>query len=76
MAAGGGRCTICLSAEAEAGGADGGGAVLQRGCCCRGDGGLAHLSCMVQLSVHMESSGDWSGWWECGTCQQVRHALL
>ena len=40
-----GRCTICL---------DGGGEPppIQRGCCCRGDGGLAHVACMVQLAAH------------------------
>ena len=60
---GGARCAICL---------DGGGepAPIQRGCCCRGDGGLAHLSCMAQLGAHKEEQeDDCRGWWACGTCR-------
>ena len=44
---GGGRCTICLDGSEEP-------RPIQRGCCCRGDGGLAHLACMVQLAAHKD----------------------
>ena len=66
------RCTICLSAE---------GAVLQRGCCCRGDSGWVHLECITQLAAHKDDHDeDWSGWAACGTCNGdftgcVQHGL-
>ena len=59
-----GRCNICLDGSEEP-------PPIQRGCCCRGDGGLAHLACMVQLAAHNdEQEGCWGGWWECGTCKE------
>ena len=39
-------CIICLDAEGE---------LLQRGCCCRGDAGLAHLHCLVELAVGIKA---------------------
>ena len=68
------RCTICLDGGEEPW-------PIQRGCCCRGEGGLAHLACMVELAVHRdEQAGNQSGWWACGTCKvvftgEMRHGL-
>ena len=53
---------------------DGGGdpPPIQRRCCCRGDGGLAHVACMVQLAAHTDEQDDgWGGWSCCGTCKQL-----
>ena len=60
------RCTICLCGSSD-------GALLQRGCCCRGESGLVHLGCIAQLAVHaasQENGSDCSKWSECGTCKQ------
>ena len=51
---------ICLDSEGE---------LLQRGCCCRGDAGLAHLQCLVELAAHVQSKGSAAGWSRCGTCK-------
>ena len=65
-------CVICLDAEGE---------LLQRGCCCRGDAGLAHLHCLVELAVHDEKSKNtFAAWHQCGTCKAnftgwVQHGL-
>ena len=51
-------CPVCLESEGE---------LLQRGCCCRGDSGVVHLTCMVQVATHAAGH---QGWWCCGTCKQ------
>ena len=51
-------CPICLESEGE---------LLQRGCCCRGDSGVVHLTCMVQAATY---AATYQGWWYCGTCKQ------
>ena len=58
------RCTICLC------GGDSG-ELLQRGCCCRGAGGLVHLECITQLAIHRytQDGRDWGVWHSCGTCK-------
>lgn len=54
------QCTICLDDD---------GAVVQKGCCCRGDAGAAHLPCLVELATHMtDHNRNWHGWTNCGTC--------
>jgi tetratricopeptide (TPR) repeat protein len=57
-----GSCIICL---------DGDPGLIQSGCACRGDAGLAHVECRAKDAAHrMKNRGDVSGWWECGTCGQ------
>ena len=51
-------CPVCLESEGE---------LLQRGCCCRGDSGVEHLKCMVQVATHAAGH---QGWWCCSTCMQ------
>ena len=51
-------CPVCLESEGQ---------LLQRGCCCRGDSGVVHLKCMVQVATHAASV---QAWWCCGTCKQ------
>ena len=51
-------CPVCLDSEGE---------LLQRGCGCRGDSGVVHLPCFVQVATHR---ADCQGWWCCGTCKQ------
>lgn len=54
-------CTICLDEEGE---------VVQKGCCCRGDSGAAHVECLVQMAVHStESLRNDLGWTTCGVCK-------
>ena len=53
-----GCCSVCLESEGE---------LLQRGCCCRGDSGVVHLQCMVQVATHATGH---QGWRCCGTCTQ------
>ena len=53
------ECVICLDSAGE---------VLQRGCHCRGDAGLAHVRCLAQLAAHGEQTkNSTDGWWTCGT---------
>jgi tetratricopeptide (TPR) repeat protein len=56
--ANGESCLICLQSTP---------APIQSGCGCRGDAGLAHVSCRVRL---VEYSGDPTEWWVCRTCSQ------
>ena len=55
------ECIICLDSAGE---------VLQRGCHCRGDAGLAHVRCLALLAVHGEQTKtSIDGWCACGTCK-------
>lgn len=55
------QCTICLDSEGE---------VVQKGCCCRGDAGAAHIDCLVALATHESSTrADHSHWMRCSTCK-------
>ena len=75
-------CYICLD--------DGGSEGLVRMCACRGNTGVAHLSCLVkqaQLATEKDGSDtestdseddDWPSelWDTCGLCEQEHHGLL
>ena len=51
------------------------GSPIQRGRCCRGIVGLAHLACMAQLVVHEdEQEEDWSGWWDAAPARVASRA--
>eukprot|EP00035_Acanthoeca_spectabilis_P008890 m.159848 g.159848 ORF g.159848 m.159848 type:complete len:442 (-) comp14539_c0_seq3:138-1463(-) len=61
------QCTVCLDDTGE---------VIQRGCCCRGDAGAVHLSCLAQLATHRSTraDGEWSdvmAWVQCETCKEM-----
>ena len=69
----GGTCYVCYA----------GGEGLVRGCACRGESGIAHLSCLVQIAArvptHIVAGAD-SKWLRCGVCEhlfddKVSHAL-
>lgn len=55
------QCNICLDDEGE---------VVQRGCCCRGDAGAAHVACLVEVAVHSRQNTQ-NAWATCGTCKQM-----
>ena len=67
------ECQICLDT--------GSAPVLQRGCYCRGDAGLAHVACLIELATHdQQSKGTDNAWTMCGTCHgtftgQMEHGL-
>ena len=43
---------------------------VQSGCACRGDAGLAHVSCRVRMAESQASLSENSVWWQCRTCMQ------
>ena len=53
-------CTICLDSGDEPG-------TVQRGCACRGDASLAHVSCLAEVAAR-KACGCHGGWSECPTC--------
>jgi hypothetical protein len=64
----GGTCGICLGTEPH---------VIQSGCACRGDAGLAHVSCLAEAATHYVKVATASGsddefkrWHTCGICGQ------
>jgi len=54
-------CMICL---------DGSGALLRKGCACRGSGALAHACCMALAVASQFSRRGERAWSECQTCGQ------
>jgi hypothetical protein len=54
-------CIICLDTSPPP---------IQSGCACRGDGGLAHVDCLVQLAASQQAHRGRELWWQCQTCQQ------
>jgi hypothetical protein len=56
-----GACIICLDASPPP---------IQSGCACRGDGGLAHIDCLVQLATSQQAHRGNDAWWQCQTCKQ------
>jgi hypothetical protein len=58
----GGTCIICLEPDPLP---------IQSGCACRGDAGLAHVSCRIAAAKHKQkSTGVMIAWMQCGTCQR------
>jgi hypothetical protein len=43
---------------------------IQSGCACRGDGGLTHVDCLVQLAASQQAYRRASVWRQCKTCKQ------
>ena len=54
-------CIICLDARPPP---------IQSGCACRGDGGLAHIDCLVQLAASQQAHRGHEVWRQCRTCKQ------
>ena len=72
-----GRCTICLESAPVV--------PIQRGCACRGDAGLAHIQCMIDLAEYRDKNGPVTempglAWIMCLVCKShftgaMKHAL-
>jgi hypothetical protein len=56
-----GACVVCYESQPPP---------IQSGCACRGDGGLAHINCMVQAAVWQQARRGADAWCECQTCKQ------
>ena len=61
MAAADRACFICYESHPP---------LIQCGCACRDDGGLAHVDCLEQAAVTQAAPGGTPAWWECRTCKQ------
>ena len=61
MASDAGACIICLDTSPPP---------IQSGCACRGDGGLAHVDCLVQLATSHQAHRGNDVWRQCQTCKQ------
>jgi hypothetical protein len=61
MAADGGACTVCLDTSPPP---------IQSGCACRGDSGLAHITCLVRAATSQQAQRGSDVWRECQTCKQ------
>jgi hypothetical protein len=61
-----GTCFICLGNDPTP---------IQSGCGCRGDGGLAHVECRVEVAVHDQQRAtpgkEMMPWERCRTCGQL-----
>ena len=55
------ECIICL---------DSGSPLLQSGCACRGDSGLAHVACLVENAIAQRPRRGDDVWRVCQTCKQ------
>ena len=55
-------CAICLDGGEEP-------LPIQRGCGCRGDASLAHVTCVAKMNAHKGDAHD-RGWHRCPTCGQ------
>ena len=45
--------------------------LLQSGCACRGDAGLAHVACRVKAAESQAPVKEGCVWWDCQTCKQA-----
>ena len=61
MATDAAACIICLDASPSP---------IQSGCACRGDSGLAHVDCLVQLAASQQEHRGTGVWQQCQTCKQ------
>jgi hypothetical protein len=43
---------------------------IQSGCACRGDGGLAHIGCLVEAAASQQAHRGDAVWQQCQTCKQ------
>ena len=55
-----GACIICLDTSPPP---------IQSGCACRGDGGLAHVECLVKVAASQQAHRGILVWWQCQTCK-------
>ena len=60
LAFGTGECIICLQSEPPP---------AQRGCVCRGEGGLAHVECLASHAKNEARKGRLSSWFTCHICK-------
>jgi hypothetical protein len=56
-----GACIICLDTSPPP---------IQSGCACRGEGGLAHIVCLVQAAASQQAQRGSDVWRKCQTCKQ------
>ena len=66
------RCYICYGEGDEDEG-------LVRGCACRGENGVAHVSCLAraaQVAVELDAFTGWARWITCGQCKQRYHGVV
>ncbi len=61
MATDAGACIICL---------DTGPPAIQSGCACRGDGGLVHVDCLVELAGSQQAHRGTAALSQCQACEQ------
>ena len=54
-------CIICLDSSPSP---------IQSGCACRGDGGLAHVDCLVNAAASQQAQRGGDAWSRCQTCKQ------
>ncbi|CAH0372905.1 unnamed protein product [Pelagomonas calceolata] len=65
------KCYICYAEGDEEG--------LVRGCSCRGDSGIAHVSCLVRgahAAVERHGAKNFNMWHKCGLCEQDYHGIV
>jgi hypothetical protein len=55
-------CIICLETSPPP---------IQSGCACRGDAGLAHIECLVQVAASQQALRGNEVWQTCQTCKQA-----
>ncbi len=56
-----GTCYVCYGSQPPP---------IQSGCACRGEAGLVHIGCMVQVAVSQAGHRGDIAWWGCHTCKQ------
>ena len=54
-------CVICLDSTPP---------LIQSGCACRGDAGLAHVACRVKAAEWQAAENKSKAWTRCQTCKQ------
>ena len=59
-------CVICLDSRSSRFS----GSLIQSGCACRGDAGLAHVACRVKAAEWQAAEKKRKAWTHCQTCKQ------
>ena len=54
-------CIVCLESHPPP---------IQSGCACRGDSGLAHAGCLIELAAAQQVHQGNEVWYVCQTCKQ------